>query len=250
MASGAGECKAGKRQGWGIAAMFAIVTCGGTGLSGCAGLANTSNAKLTPQEAVQISPSDMTFASVAVGQKATQIATITNTGKETVTITQLTSTAVEFTASGLATPLTIRSGQSARFQVTYTGAKSGSASGTLTAMTSHGGSSSHVKLKGAAAAASQLSLSSSALNFGNVLVNGSATQAVTVKNSGQSDVQVTQIGVTGGAFSASGVLAPVTISAGQSVALQATFAPKTAGAVTGAITITSSAVNATATVTL
>ncbi len=238
------------KRGWGITAIFAMVACGGAVLSGCAGLANTSNANPTPQEAVQISPSNITFENVPVGQKATQAATITNTGNETVTITQLASTAVEFIASGLPTPLTIRSGQSARFQVTYTGAKSGSASGTLTAMTSHGGSSSHVKLKGAAAAASQLSLSSSALNFGNVLVNGSATQAVTVKNSGQSDVQVTQIGVTGGAFSASGVVAPVTISAGQAVALQATFAPKTAGAATGAITITSDAVNPTSTVTL
>ncbi len=248
--TGRAEAFGASKRGWGITAIFAMVACGGAVLSGCAGLANTSNANPTPQEAVQISPSNITFESVPVGQKATQAATITNTGNETVTITQLTSTAVEFTASGLATPLTIRSGQSARFQVTYTGAKSGSASGTLTAMTSRGGSSSHVKLKGAAAAASQLSLSSSALNFGNVLVNGSATQALTVKNSGQSDVQVTQIGVTGGAFSASGMVAPVTISAGQSVALQARFAPKTAGAATGAITITSDAVNPTSTVTL
>src|SRR3989442_1063123 len=120
------------KRGSGITAIFAMVACGGAVLSGCAGLANTSNANPTPQ------------------------------------------------------------------------------------------------------AAAQLSLSSSALNFGNVLVNGSAMQAVTLKNSGTSDVQVTQIGVTGGAFSVSGMVAPVTISAGQSVALQATFAPKTAGAATGA----------------
>jgi hypothetical protein len=53
-------------------------------------------------------------------------------------------------------PLSIRSGQSAKFQVTYTGTKSGSAAGTLTAMTAHGGSSSHVKLTRDGAAASQL----------------------------------------------------------------------------------------------
>src|SRR5258708_29470606 len=84
--NGAGESKAGKRQGWGMAAILAVVTCGATVGSGCAGLANTANAKPTPQEAVQISPSDMTFASVAVGQKATQLATLTNTGSEAGTI--------------------------------------------------------------------------------------------------------------------------------------------------------------------
>ena len=98
--NGAGGSKAGKRQGWGIAAILAIVACGGTVLSGCAGLANTANAKLTPQEAVQISPSDMTFPSVPVGQKATQTATLTNTGDEPVTITQLASSAIEFATFG------------------------------------------------------------------------------------------------------------------------------------------------------
>ncbi len=247
--NGVGESQAGKRQGRGIAAIFAIVTCGGTVLSGCAGLGNTSNAKLTPQEAVQISPSDITFASVPVGQKATQIATLTNTGNQAVTITQLASSAIEFATSGLAMPMLMRPGQSARFSVVFTGSTSGSASGTLMAMTSQG-SSSHVKLKGNAAGKSQLSLSTSTLNFGNVLVNGNVTQAVTLKNSGQSDLQIAQIAVTGGEFSASGMAAPLTISAGQSMALQATFAPKVAGTATGAITVTSNATNPTSTVAL
>ena len=248
--NGVGESKAGKRQGCGgVAAILAVALCGGTVLSGCAGLANTSTTKLTPQEAVQISPSDITFASVPVGQKATQIATLSNTGNEAVTITQLASSAIEFATSGLAMPMLIRPGQSARFTVAYTGSTSGSASGTLMAMTSHG-SSTHVKLKGNNAGTSQLSLSATTLNFGNVLVNGTVTQALTLKNSGQSDVQVAQIAVTGGAFSASGMAAPVTISAGQSMALQATFAPKSAGTATGAITVTSNATNPTSTVAL
>jgi hypothetical protein len=176
-----------------------------------------------------------------------QTARLTNTGNETVTITELASTAVEFATTGLSTPLAIKPGQSATFQVVYTASKSGSSSGTLTAMTSKGGST-HVKLKGANAA--QLSFSTTTLNFGNVLVNGKASQAVTLKNSGQSDVQITQIGVSGGAFSVAGLIAPVTISAGQSVALEATFAPTTAGAASGAITIASNAQNSTSTVTL
>jgi hypothetical protein len=117
------------------------------------------------------------------------------------------------------------------------------------AMTSNG-SSSHVKLKGNGAGKSQLSLSATALNFGNVLVNGTVTQAVTLKNSGQSNVQISQIAVTGLAYSVSGMTAPVTISAGQSMALQTTFAPKAAGTATGAITVTSNASNANSTVAL
>ncbi len=204
-ANGAEKFEVSKRRGWGITAILAMVGCGGTVLSGCAGLANTSNANPTPQATVQISPSDITFSNVAIGQKATQTAVLTNTGNESVTITQLASSAVQFATSGLTTPLALGPGQSARFQVLFTSSTSGSASGTLTAMTSHGGSSSRVKLKGAAAGSSQLSLSTTKLNFGNVLVNGSVTQAVALKNSGTNDVQITQIGVTGGAFSLSRV---------------------------------------------
>ncbi len=237
--------------GWGATAMFAVVMCGAGVLSGCAGLATPSNASPTPQEAVHISPSSISFAAVAVGQKATQTATLTNTGSEPVMITQLALSSTEFSASGLATPLSIGPGQSAKFQVTYTGTTSGDSSGTLTAMTSHGSGSSKVKLRGSSGkTASQLSLSTTALNFGNVLVNGSSTQAVTLKNSGQTDVQVTQVGVTGGGFSASGLTAPIIIPAGQAVALQAKFAPAVPGSSTGAITVTSDATNPTSTVSL
>src|SRR5437016_4102396 len=242
---------AGTASGWGVAALFAAMACSGAVLSGCAGLATPSNATPTPQEAVQISPSSISFAAVAPGQKATQIATLTNNGTESVTITQLALSAKEFSASGLATPLSIGPGQSAKFQVTYTGTTSGDSSGTLTAMTSRGSGSSKVHLRGSSGkSGSTLSLSAAALNFGNVLVNGSSTQAVTLKNSGLTDIQVSQISVTGGAFTTTGLAAPATIPAGQSVVLQAKFAPTAAGAVTGAIAISSDAQTATSTISL
>ena len=240
---------AGTASGLGVAALFAVMACGGAVLSGCAGFATPSNATPTPQEALQISPASISFAPVALGQKTTQTATLTNNGTESVTITQLAMSSTEFSTSGLATPLSIGPGQSAKFQVTYTGTTSGDGSGTLMAMTSRGSGSSKVKLRGSRSG-SALSLSATALNFGNVLVNGSGTQAVTLKNSGITDIQVSQLGVTGGAFTTTGLLAPATIPAGQSVALQAKFAPTASGAVTGAITITSDAQTATSTIAL
>lgn len=239
------------RSGWALVGLLAVVAGGGVGLSGCAGLASTSNANPTPQATVQISPANMTFANVAVGQKVTQTATLTNTGNEPVTVTQMAMSSSAFVASGIPTPLRIGPGQTAKFQIVYTGSTAGTASGTLTAMTSHGGSSSKVKLHGSAAkAAAQLTISSTSLNFGSVLLNGRSTQAVTIQNSGQSDMQISQIAVSGAGFSVSGVATPVTVSAGQTMALQATFAPTTAGPASGAITVTSDAVNSTSNVTL
>jgi hypothetical protein len=243
--------EANTKKGWALTALLALVLCGGAGLSGCAGLANSSNASPTPQAAVQISPANISFSGVPVGQKAIQTATLTNTGSEPITVNQLSVSSSAFTASGIPTPLRIGPGQTAKFQVVFTGSTAGTASGTMTAMTSHGETSSKVKLHGSAAqSASQLSLSATTLNFGSVLVNGHSTQAVTIQNPGQVDVQISQISVTGAGFSVSAVATPVTVSAGQSMALQTTFAPTAAGSVAGAITVTSNAANPTSNVAL
>jgi hypothetical protein len=242
-----GELRARKA---GPGALLAVVMMGTGILSGCAGLANTSNSNLTPDE-VQISPASLSFPNVSVGSTATQLATLTNTGSQSVSITQLSLSSSEFSASGIAMPLTLAPGQSAQFKVAFKSSTSGTVSGTLSARTSRGGGSSKVKLNGNAGRnASQLSLSASSLKFGNVLVDGNSTQAVTLKNSGSSDLNISQLAVSGAGFSVSGVAAPVTLPAGQTVALQATFAPSKSGSVSGLVTITSDAQTPTSTVSL
>lgn len=243
--------EASARNGWALTGLLALVLCGGAGISGCAGLANSSNASPAPQAAVELSPANITFSGVPVGQKATQTATLTNTGSEAITITQLSVSSTAFTASGIPTPLRIGPGQTAKFQVVFTGLTAGTASGTMTAMTSHGEGSSKVRLNGSTTkTAAKLALSTSAVNFGSVLVNGHSTQAVTIQNSGQSDMQISQIAVSGAGFSVGGVTTPVTVPAGQSLPLQTTFAPTTAGTAAGTITLTSDAIDPTSNVAL
>jgi len=226
----------------GLGALLAVVAAGAVLLSGCAGLANTSNANPTPQDEIQITPASLTFPKANVGSTVTQAAVLTNTGSKSVSITQLSLSSPEFTASGLSMPLTLGPGQSAQFKVAFRSSATGTVSGTLSAMTSRGGGSTKVKLNGNAGRnASQLSLSTTSLKYGNVLVNGSSTQAVTLKNSGTSEVNISQLNVAGSGFSVSGVAVPFTLPAGQSAALQTTFAPAAAGSVTGSVTITSDA---------
>jgi Abnormal spindle-like microcephaly-assoc'd, ASPM-SPD-2-Hydin/Transmembrane protein 131-like N-terminal len=234
-----GELKSRKA---GLSTLLAVVMAAGAGiLSGCAGLASTSNSNLTPDD-VQITPASLSFPNVSVGSTATQLATVTNTGSQPVSITQLSLSSSEFSTSGVAMPLTLAPGQSAQFKVAFKSSTAGTVSGTLSAMTSRGGGSTKVKLNGNSGKnASQLSLSTTSLKFGNVLVHGTSTQAVTLKNSGNSDLKISQLAVSGAGFSASGVAVPVTLPAGQSMALQATFAPTTSGSATGSVTITSDA---------
>lgn len=94
-----------------------------------------------------------------------------------------------------------------------------------------------------------LNSSSQSLAFGNVNVSSSSSQSVTLTNAGNSSVTISNVSVAGAGFNAGG-LSGVILSPGQTATLSATFAPATAGSVTGGITVTSNASNSPAAITL
>jgi hypothetical protein len=82
------------------------------------------------------------------------------------------------------------------------------------------------------------------LNFGNETVGGTASQSVTISNSGTADLSITQISVTGTGFNYSSMSLPATIQAGASTSLTVTFKPAAAGNVSGSVSITNNATSA------
>ena len=88
-----------------------------------------------------------------------------------------------------------------------------------------------------------LDSSSKSLAFGNVNVSSSSSQSVMLTNTGNSSVTISNVSVAGAGFNAGGGLSGVILSPGQTATLSATFAPATAGSVTGGITVTSNASN-------
>ena len=97
----------------------------------------------------------------------------------------------------------------------------------------------------------QLTLSTSALNFGSVTVNSSATGSVTLTSSGTSALTVKSASIAGTGFTIVSASFPVTLNPNQSVTLQLQFLPTAAGAATGKLTISSNSTSgSTATVAL
>jgi len=81
------------------------------------------------------------------------------------------------------------------------------------------------------------------LNFGNEVVGGSIPLGVAVKNTGNSSLTISQVGITGAGFGIRGGFIGATIAAGQTAEMTVVFAPKVTGSVTGKVTITSNATN-------
>jgi len=95
-----------------------------------------------------------------------------------------------------------------------------------------------------------LSASATSLSFGSVNTGSLSTLPVTLTNSGSSPVTISSVSVSGAGFNDSGVSAGTVLNAGQTATLNVSFAPSTAGSVTGSVSVLSNATNSPATVAL
>ena len=128
--------------------------------------------------------------------------------------------------------------------VTFTPTGTGTQTGTLSVKDNATGNSQSVGLSGIGlAAAPQLSATPASLSFGSVNVGSSTTQGVTLTNTGNSSVSISQGNVTGTGFGITGLTTPLNLGVGQSITLTATFAPTSAGTLTGNINVVSNATN-------
>ena len=204
-----------------------------------------------------VNPSSLSFGNVGVGQSAAMPASVTNSGGSSVTLSQASASNAAFTISGLSLPLTLAANQTTTFNVTFapksSGAVSGSitvngsASGTTGAASGSSSSSSAAKITaslsvaGDGTTAGQLGVAPTAVAFGNVTVGSTQSQNVTLSNSGGSSATISQATATGAGVRVNGLALPFTLASGQSSTFQVTFAPTTAGSVTGSLAIVSSA---------
>jgi hypothetical protein len=87
----------------------------------------------------------------------------------------------------------------------------------------------------------QLNVNPASVNFGNVQAGASTSQALILSNSSNSDLTVSQATVAGPGLSLRGPSLPLTLKAGQNVAVNVVFAPVSAGNASGSFSVVTSA---------
>jgi hypothetical protein len=210
---------------------YAEITMKGTGIAGGA------------TGYLSASPLSAQFQNVPVGTRNTQIIQLTNTGSTNLTISNVTTTGNGFSASGVTTPLSMAAGATVQLTVGFLPNSVGSSGGSVVLTSTASDSQMTIVLAGTGVGNSRvLEVSPASLSFGNVILNGSATQQFTMTNAGNSNISISGGSINGTGLSATGVVAE-TLSPGQSAVVTAQFAPKTAGSVSGGITILSNASN-------
>jgi Abnormal spindle-like microcephaly-assoc'd, ASPM-SPD-2-Hydin/Immunoglobulin I-set domain len=215
--------------------------------------AATLTANPAPAPAIQVSSTSINFGNDVVGTRTSQALIITNTGTATLSITQVSvSGSTTFSASGFSLPLSVNAGQQTTITVAFAPTTVGSVSGSISFASNAPTSPTAVSLSGAGIAATlTLGVSPTSLSFGSITTGtSSAPQMVTITNTGNSNVTISQISVTGTGYSVTGGSTPVTLSPSQILTLTVVFNPTLAGAVSGSISITSNATGSLPTVTL
>jgi len=196
------------------------------------------------QPQISAAPGSVSFGTVTVGQTSSQAVTLTNAGGAPLNITQLAGPGTGFSLTGLALPLTLAPGKSTAFTVSFTPTSGASSSSSLMLMSNAPTSPTTIPLSGAGSAqVLQLTPSTTALSFGNQTLNASATQSVTLTNTGNSAVSISQVNVAGPGFSLNGSAPVVILSAGQAASFSVTFTPTVAGNATGSASVVSTAAN-------
>ena len=206
------------------------------------------------------SPAALSLASVKVGGSSTAVTTLRNSGTANITLSKISLSAPGFSAMGIATPVVMVPGDSlpltVRFAPTATGSRSG-----MIALTTVDGAVTSVSVAGTATsptapppppppATPVLSLAPGTINFGSVVAGVTNTQTVQLSNPGTVSVTVSAANLTGTGFTTSGLNVPLTLAAGQSSTFNVEFNPKTAGAVTGSLALSSNAATAASTISL
>jgi len=203
-----------------------------------------ANFQLPGCNGVSVSPASLTFAAQAVGTtSAAQVVTLINNLTTTLTIGSIGFTGADSGdfAQTNTCGTSLAAGGSCTVNVTFDPAASGSRTATLNVTDNAGNSPQAVGLSGTGIV--PVTLSSTSLSFGTILVGTSATaKPVTLTNNQTVSLTNINISVAGAAFSQVNTCG-TGIAASAQCTITVTFLPTTSGAQTGTVTITDSASN-------
>jgi len=178
-----------------------------------------------------------------VGHTKTLPVSLTNTGPGKVTVSKMAKNAPAFSVGNLKLPLTLATGQSVRFNISFTPQINKHVDGYLAFTSNAANIILDVYVHGTGVMAGSLVANPSSVSFGRVQVGSSKTLYQTLKNTSSSTLTISQASITGSGFSLRSLNLPLNLTGGQSVTFGVVFAPRSSGSASGTISVASNASN-------
>jgi hypothetical protein len=206
-------------------------------LFGCA--SNGPHAPL-PEPVLSLSTTSFNFNTVVVGKSATETLQISNTGNAPLTLDSVSLKSQQFTLTGPSLPRTILPAQCVAYTVDFVPTASGNFSAAVQITSNASTAPTSVSLAGVAEKAfAALQVTPSSISFGNLKVQSTSTQNVTLQNTGDINLVISGIAVAGAGFGYSDLSPGYSLPPNQSVTFQIWFRPQTSGPASGKVSILS-----------
>jgi hypothetical protein len=189
----------------------------------------------TSTQQLTSSPSMLRFGSIDLGKSESLLITLTNTNPTSVTITDISSSNSEFSTAELSMPMVVPAGQSVDVNVIFTPTSSVWTSENIRFICDAPTPALALQVMGTGTNSVALVANPPTLSFNQVAVGAKVTLPVVITNDRTSDVTIPSILSTSGEFSVTGANVPLTLSNGQSVTVDVTFAPQSSGTIGGSI---------------
>ncbi|MEP7339380.1 MAG: choice-of-anchor D domain-containing protein, partial [Acidobacteriota bacterium] len=194
---------------------------------------------VTSQPIIGVTPTSLSFGNVKVGQNRDMQITVRNTGDLPLTVSSITSSSPQFSVTSPASPFNVAAGASAIVNLRFAPNSAGLKTGTLSINSNDPGRARVDVALAGTGLAPLLEVTPQSLNFGNVATGESLIMKLTVRNTGNAPLAITSITSSDPQFSASLLTGAFTLPAGGSIIVNVRFAPASAGAKTGTLSINS-----------
>jgi hypothetical protein len=215
-------------------------------LVGCISAPIAGNSSTPPPVAaaahLEVTPSTISFGSAVVGVLNSQTLKLTNNGGTAMTVTGIVANGAGLSINGFSGSTLLNPGTSASFGVELTAKTSGAFSGSVAILSKTSSLDTTLPVTGTVEAAkAEIAVGATSLNFGTVNSGKTASQSVTVSNTGNVSVTISKVALTGAGFSISSGSVPVQLASAQNVTFDLEFTPKASGTTNGTLTVDSNA---------
>ena len=191
-----------------------------------------------PAPAVTLASTAVAFGSVTVGTTATQAVKLTNSGSGALAFTSITATGTGYAQTNDCS-IGLAAGSFCTITVTFTPGSSTALTGSVSIVSNAASSPDAIGLSGTGVAPI-VTLSGTTLAFGSQPVGTPATKTVTLTNSGTAALSVTSIAATGAGYAQTNNCG-TSVAVNGSCVITVTFTPGSSAALTGSVSIASSA---------
>jgi hypothetical protein len=197
---------------------------------------------VTAASTLTITPTGVGFGNVPIGTSNSQTLQLRNVGTASVTISGATVSGTGFQLQGLVTPLVLAAGTTKNVTLSYSPKTTGYVLDYVAFISNAQDKTLTLPVSGVGTSATRsVQVVPTSLSFGRVAVGNSQTSPVEITNTGNSNILLSGITISGSGITINSGVAGATIAPRQTATLDVTFAPKSGASMTGSISLKNSA---------